>query len=1042
MTYYLYTPCPGCPDDPWTSTADKETVLDGLILSFPDGNNPDCCFIVSVGNSPELPNGTIPFDWADNPPAYNSFVSCEECEGTAPESEDCADCPAGYTLVGDICEKITIVPADCSENLIPVCKGFMIPGNYGSYPAYFFESVDLSNPANLPLFKSSGSYDIKYQDSTPLAQTGTIPSGDPRHTAIWLNRLNEIGVWGPKTESSTFPNCLPPELWADELTYPPADLDDMLPEDEWIGFAFCVEIPETRPYAVFAAGDNEVRWSVDGQMLLDLGGSSSGVNTYRASWIVEVTLTAGTHVFTLEGRNDNKVGAFGCEVYSAPTSDIFNYTSLAELQAVTVFSSFDLVGTDVFDVGEESGGDPIYTETDLSSYLPVVEKIGLASIILTPCCGGAQLETVLSDPSLSINWTADISKVVKFNNECYTLSNGTYGGFVPIGTQPSGFIDTPTDAEVTVLNATSCPDAAIEDAECDCGGEETEVIPVPIPGLVLELQGLEGCWTVSIPPNGECVNPFPVVVTDASQTSCDDCVIGYELRDCEDTSNVIYTETDLSQFVASGEVIQIQQYPGFCFQVFQANEAVPNPQEVWPTVSFISCEECNLTQYLLEDCAGNEPSFITNSDLEQYVGGIVSLQFCPEICWTVSEAPQISQDPQTVVVQNSYSDCESCYPEPEPEVEVTYKYRSVQPGYCTPGCSKEFYEKVTCKYADAMYKKMVGLRYGIEMCCQDDIDRIRRDKAILDNKVLEVPCNELVSQSCGVLEIITTSEPRLFGEVVTFTKTDFGDEVDVIIPGVLEITRGNNKGIYNSVSETTYDDSGYTSPADTQWASCRTEDVENPPSVFDQNDPLTWSTYAAFNQPNYGYWADARDFGDDCYFNGYDPATNYIVGQPFVMKHVPSGRYWRITFTAWTGSNAGGGFTYERQEFINLPNDGVNITYAPCGTTQAITENFSGDFINQICYSGSYIIEDLGGLVTTAELEEECDPTSDFPPESTIGCATYTFTGSKFGTTVRYTDCNDIVREVGIDSLNPWTDCIIEDEYEFIGILELAKLLS
>jgi len=58
------------------------------------------------------------------------------------------------------------------------------------------------------------------------------------------------------------------------------------------------------------------------------------------------------------------------------------------------------------------------------------------------------------------------------------------------------------------------------------------------------------------------------------------------------------------------------------------------------------------------------------------------------------------------------------------------------------------------------------------------------------------------------------------GPTVYFTKTNYGSEVDVIVPGVLEITRGNNGVIYNAAVEGSANNS--LSPSGTQWNSIYT----------------------------------------------------------------------------------------------------------------------------------------------------------------------------------------------------------------------------
>jgi hypothetical protein len=61
------------------------------------------------------------------------------------------------------------------------------------------------------------------------------------------------------------------------------------------------------------------------------------------------------------------------------------------------------------------------------------------------------------------------------------------------------------------------------------------------------------------------------------------------------------------------------------------------------------------------------------------------------------------------------------------------------------------------------------------------------------------------------------------GPIITFTKTNNGNEVDVIVPGIIEITRGNQNGIYNVVSEGSWN--GNLSPSGTTWNSIYTEPI-------------------------------------------------------------------------------------------------------------------------------------------------------------------------------------------------------------------------
>jgi hypothetical protein len=57
--------------------------------------------------------------------------------------------------------------------------------------------------------------------------------------------------------------------------------------------------------------------------------------------------------------------------------------------------------------------------------------------------------------------------------------------------------------------------------------------------------------------------------------------------------------------------------------------------------------------------------------------------------------------------------------------------------------------------------------------------------------------------------------PTMTSPIITFTKTNGGNQVDIIEAGVLEITRGNNGPIYNTIEEGS---SGDNSPIGTEWS--------------------------------------------------------------------------------------------------------------------------------------------------------------------------------------------------------------------------------
>jgi len=75
-------------------------------------------------------------------------------------------------------------------------------------------------------------------------------------------------------------------------------------------------------------------------------------------------------------------------------------------------------------------------------------------------------------------------------------------------------------------------------------------------------------------------------------------------------------------------------------------------------------------------------------------------------------------------------------------------------------------------------------------------------------------------------KVYPTSEPTVY-----FTKINYGSEIDVIVPGRLEIRRGNNGAIYNEVTENSWNQN--VSPEGTEWNSIYTQPFNG--SSFEAN---------------------------------------------------------------------------------------------------------------------------------------------------------------------------------------------------------------
>jgi hypothetical protein len=319
------------------------------------------------------------------------------------------------------------------------------------------------------------------------------------------------------------------------------------------------------------------------------------------------------------------------------------------------------------------------------------------------------------------------------------------------------------------------------------------------------------CWTIEeleVP----CLEPVNVTITQ-SHIDCADCleklVIYYELVDCNNPGNIIYTTTDLSAYV--GQWVSLTEYPGECWFVYVSIAGI-NTVPLTVFDSFSSCEQCNGPFYLLEDCNILDPQadIITSTDLSAYVGQVITLDYCPEICWQVSET-DISTNNQITNLNAVYTSCLACqvallpcvcttavntfevpvslryidcngYQMSTPVLQVgersskvcalywvtggeqlfygdcidnacpvqTFIYKSVRPGYDTPGCSIEKYERIMCNFSEGIYKQILSVRYGIDTCCGEDSTKWEIKKELIELAAITDPDFNCVSvNDCG-----------------------------------------------------------------------------------------------------------------------------------------------------------------------------------------------------------------------------------------------------------------------------------------------------
>jgi hypothetical protein len=293
------------------------------------------------------------------------------------------------------------------------------------------------------------------------------------------------------------------------------------------------------------------------------------------------------------------------------------------------------------------------------------------------------------------------------------------------------------------------------------------------------------------------ITPVPSIPSFIGCAACQETlIVYYELINCNNTQEIIYTSQDLSEYV--GSYITLEEYGTDCFYVSVVDGLVPSDIPVTPKEpAFETCQECALPKYLLTDCAGILDDIVTYTDLQIYVGKVIVLDSCPDTCWEVFETDITIIDGAVNVSGAPFEDCPTCLANTIPSTCVTFtnttseeknfdvityegiitKYtvganstlpkscliswtipvgivvteygncidgvcppepakprRKVRPGYNTPACTAEYYEKVECNFSEWMYKDVLERRYGISNCCIDELMRweIRHEMLMLD----------------------------------------------------------------------------------------------------------------------------------------------------------------------------------------------------------------------------------------------------------------------------------------------------------------------
>lgn len=280
-------------------------------------------------------------------------------------------------------------------------------------------------------------------------------------------------------------------------------------------------------------------------------------------------------------------------------------------------------------------------------------------------------------------------------------------------------------------------------------------------GQVIINLDCDGCWLVQeidlIP------SDVPITV-DTSYIDCIECARTYYLlEDCSGLLPDAITYTDLSAYV--GSVIKLEYCPETCWEVSITLNPLNAGEVIFIDQEYVDCDECLDTLACICTTVRNDDATVVSNEYRYLdcdhnvqnftlLFGETSPKFCI-VAWQYNH-------PTTDYIE-TFGDCtQATVQDPWTCPAPIYPRRFIRPGYYVPACSIDKFEKITCKAAEAMYKKVLEQRYGISNCCPDDDNKWLIKKELIDLAGLVDPnytctpiqscCNDAPNCGCTSLK--------------------------------------------------------------------------------------------------------------------------------------------------------------------------------------------------------------------------------------------------------------------------------------------------
>jgi len=206
-----------------------------------------------------------------------------------------------------------------------------------------------------------------------------------------------------------------------------------------------------------------------------------------------------------------------------------------------------------------------------------------------------------------------------------------------------------------------------------------------------------------------------------------------------------------------------------------------------------SCEECEALCWQVVDCEDPENILCTSEqsganpdEWAVLTGKVIRFQDInddnKEKCGFVTQGRciDLSCDFINIPVVECFDDCDSCKIIPK-EVTFNFTQRTVYPGYDTPACTPEVYDKTKCEWSESLYQKMVSDRYGLEICCETDAQKWHIKNELIDLAAIHNPQLEEEISNCDCFYYYFYNLSNSETATITGTTDCDGNPIDITL---------------------------------------------------------------------------------------------------------------------------------------------------------------------------------------------------------------------------------------------------------------------